>query len=138
VPICAAVVPADSGRVVSSAGEHSLVLSLSKDEHTTVMQFWTYMLACSDGSYYVGHTDDLAARLASHEDGTFGGYTSKRRPVTLIYAEVYDSREDAFRRERQLKVWSRAKKEALAREDWCELKRLAKTAHPSTGAGERG
>jgi predicted GIY-YIG superfamily endonuclease len=99
------------------------------------MQFWMYMLTCADGSYYVGHTDDLERRVAAHQDGTFGGYTAKRRPVTLSYAEVFDTRDGAFRRERQLKGWSRAKKEALAREDWLALQRLANTAHPSTSSG---
>jgi predicted GIY-YIG superfamily endonuclease len=59
----------------------------------------------------------------------------KRRPVTLMYAEPFDSRDEAFWRERQIKGWSRAKKEALAREDWSALKQLAKTAHPSTSSG---
>ena len=91
-------------------------------------QFWMYMLSCSDGSYYVGHTDNLELRLAQHQDGTFGGYTSTRRPVTLAYAEVFDSRDDAFRRERQIKGWSRAKKEALIRGDYPALPALASRA----------
>ena len=99
------------------------------------MPYWTYLLRCADRSYYVGHTDDLDLRIAKHDDGTFGGYTSTRRPVTLVYAELFDTRDDAFWRERQIKGWSRAKKEALAREDWTELRRLAKTTHPSTGSG---
>jgi predicted GIY-YIG superfamily endonuclease len=99
------------------------------------MQFWMYVAICADGSYYVGHTDDLEKRLAAHNDGTFGGYTAKRRPIALAYAEVFDSRDEAFRRERQVKGWSRAKKEALIRQDWTELQRLAKGAHPSTGSG---
>jgi predicted GIY-YIG superfamily endonuclease len=99
------------------------------------MQFWMYVAICADGSYYVGHTDDLEKRLAAHNDGTFGGYTAKRRPIVLAYAEVFDSRDEAFRRERQVKGWSRAKKEALIRQDWTELQRLAKGAHPSTGSG---
>jgi len=90
------------------------------------VSFWTYILQCADGSYYVGHTDDLELRIAKHQDGTFGGYTSKRRPVTLICAEEFDSRESAFVRERQIKGWSRAKKEALAQSDWQSLVRLAK------------
>jgi len=48
------------------------------------MTFYAYMLRCSDGSYYIGHTDDLDYRLAQHQAGTLGGYTSKRRPVTLV------------------------------------------------------
>jgi predicted GIY-YIG superfamily endonuclease len=99
------------------------------------MQFWMYLLRCADDSYYVGHTDDLDLRLAKHEDGTYGGYTATRRPIVMVYAEAFDCRDDAFHRERQIKGWSRAKKEALARGDWEELKRLAKTAHPSTGSG---
>jgi len=99
------------------------------------MQFWTYLLSCADGSYYVGHTDDLEKRIAAHDDGTFGGYTSRRRPVALRYAEVFDTRDDAFRRERQIKGWSRQKKEALAQEDWNALQRLAKTARRSTDSG---
>jgi predicted GIY-YIG superfamily endonuclease len=95
-----------------------LVLSLSKDERSAAMPFWTDILKCADGSYYVGHTDDLEGRIARHTDGTFGGYTSKRRPVTLAFAEASDSRDEAFRRERQIKGWSRAKKEALMKCDW--------------------
>ena len=99
------------------------------------MQFWLYVLTCADASYYIGHTDDLDKRIAEHQDGSFGGYTSKHRPVTLTYAEVYDSRDEAFLRERQLKGWSRAKKEALAQQNWKEVQRLAKSAHPSTSSG---
>jgi predicted GIY-YIG superfamily endonuclease len=43
-----------------------LVLSLSKDERSAAMPFWTYILKCADGSYYVGHTDDLEERIARH------------------------------------------------------------------------
>jgi len=99
------------------------------------MQFWVYLLECSDGSLYVGHTDNLEVRLAAHQDGTFGGYTSTQRPVTLFFAETYDTREDAFKRERHIKGWSRQKKQALARGDWQALRTLAKTAHPSTSSG---
>ena len=99
------------------------------------MQFWTYILRCADGSYYVGHTDDLERRVAQHAEGSFCGYTAERRPITLVYAEEFDSRDEAFRRERQIKGWSRAKKEALMKGDWEALQRLARTAHPSTGSG---
>jgi predicted GIY-YIG superfamily endonuclease len=60
------------------------------------MQFWMYLLSCADGSYDIGHTDDLEKRMAAHDDGTFGGYTARRGPVTLRYAEVFDARDDAF------------------------------------------
>jgi predicted GIY-YIG superfamily endonuclease len=96
------------------------------------MQFWMYVLTCADDSYYVGHIDDLEKRLAAHQDGSFRGYTLSRRPVALVYAEIFESRDDAFRRERQVKGWSRAKKAALAREDWEAVRRLARSAQSST------
>jgi predicted GIY-YIG superfamily endonuclease len=67
------------------------------------MSFWMYVLRCADDSFYVGHTDDLGKRIAVHQDGSLGGYTAKRRPVTLLYAEEFDTRDDAFQRERQVK-----------------------------------
>ncbi len=100
------------------------------------MAFWTYMLRCRDGSYYVGHSDDLEARLAAHHAGVFPGYTRVRRPVELVWCEGFTSREDAFGRERQVKGWSRRKKEALIAGDWAALRDSgADAARPSTGSG---
>ena len=57
------------------------------------MAFWTYILRCSDGSYYVGHTDDIDYRMAQHEKGALGGYTAKRRPVdTVMVRSISDPR----------------------------------------------
>ena len=77
------------------------------------MSFWTYIVRCADASYYVGHTDDIDKRESEHNAGTSSAYTRKRRPVKLAHAEEFAAREDAIGRERQLKGWSRAKKEAL-------------------------
>ena len=82
------------------------------------MTFWAYVLRCSDGSYYTGHTDELEARLAAHESGEFEGYTAKRRPVTLVWSQEFSTREEALSAERRIRGWSRAKKEALIRGDW--------------------
>ena len=82
------------------------------------MSFWTYILKCSDRSYYVGHTDDLAARIAAHQSGLVKGCTQKRRPGTHVWSQEFAERDEAFRAERQIKGWSRAKKEALIRGDW--------------------
>jgi predicted GIY-YIG superfamily endonuclease len=90
------------------------------------MAFYVYMLRCKDGSYYIGHTDDLDYRLAQHQVGTCGGYTAKRRPVTLMWTDTFPERDQAFRVERQLKGWSRAKKEALIAGDWSLIQALAK------------
>ena len=97
------------------------------------MSFYLYILRCADGSYYAGHTDDLERRLAAHRSGETGGYTRSRRPVQLVFCEELPSREDAFFRERQIKGWSRRKKEALIKRDWDGLKRLSR-AHGSTGS----
>ncbi|MDO8358814.1 MAG: GIY-YIG nuclease family protein [Devosia sp.] len=78
------------------------------------MRACVYILRCADGSYYVGNTRrSLDIRLREHNDGTFPGYTSARRPVDLVYSEHADTLIAAFQRERQLKGRSRRKKEAL-------------------------
>jgi len=89
------------------------------------------MLLCADGSVYTGHTDNLEARLTAHHDGRFRGYTLRRRPVTLIFTEQFDTRDEAFRVEREIKGWSRAKKLALARGEWHELTRLYQRRKPN-------
>jgi predicted GIY-YIG superfamily endonuclease len=98
--------------------------------------FFVYLLRCADNSYYVGHTEDLDHRVASHQTGRFGGYTADRLPVRLVWSETFESRDDAFAMERKIKGWSRAKKEALIRGDWDEVRRLARSRasfDPSTG-----
>lgn len=74
---------------------------------------WMYILECADGSYYVGSTIDLERRLWEHQEGLGARYTSRRLPFKLVYSEEYDRVEDAFRREKQVQNWGRAKREAL-------------------------
>jgi len=70
-----------------------------------------YILRCADGSYYCGTArQGLELRVAEHNAGTFGGYTSTRRPVVLVYSEWFQQITDAIAAERQIKGWSRAKK----------------------------
>jgi predicted GIY-YIG superfamily endonuclease len=77
---------------------------------------WLYILRCADGSYYTGTTrTSLEIRLAEHNSAHFGGYTASRRPVTLIHSEYFQQITDAIAAERQVKGWSRAKKEALSK-----------------------
>ena len=92
------------------------------------MGAFVYILHCADGSYYVGSAtgEDLTPRIAQHNCGYYGGYTSTRRPVRLVWSEYFDRITDAITVERQLKGWSRAKKEALIRGDWSSVQRLAK------------
>ena len=75
--------------------------------------FYTYMLKCSDGSYYTGHTDDLPRRLVEHKEGIKCHYTFSRRPIRLVWNQEFGSREEARLAENRVKRWSRAKKEAL-------------------------
>ena len=90
------------------------------------MTVYLYMLRCADSSYYVGTTrTSLEQRLAEHNAGAFGGYTARRRPVTLVFSQEFESAEDAIAMERRMKGWRRAKKEALLRGDFDALRRLA-------------
>lgn len=103
------------------------------------MSFYAYLLRCNDGSYYAGHTDDLEQRIARHNAGSLANYTAMRRPVLLVWAESFPTRDEAFAAERRIKGWSRAKKEALIAGDWERVSLLARNrqgrARPSTGSG---
>lgn len=92
------------------------------------MSAFVYILRCADGSYYTGSTrTSLEDRVAKHESGVFGGYTARRRPVKLVFHEEFERITDAIAAERQIKNWSRAKKEALIRGDFEALRTLAKS-----------
>jgi predicted GIY-YIG superfamily endonuclease len=92
------------------------------------MSFWAYMLHCADQTFYVGHTDDLDVRIATHMSGEFGGYTSTRLPVKLVWSDEFPSRYEALAAERQIKGWSKAKKLALIRGDWNLISELARNS----------
>jgi predicted GIY-YIG superfamily endonuclease len=87
--------------------------------------FTVYILRCNDDSFYVGHTADLLDRLAEHANGRGCVYTAERRPVRLVYSESLETRSAAARRERQIKGWTVAKKEALINGQAESLHRLA-------------
>lgn len=74
---------------------------------------YTYMVECSDHTYYTGWTNDLEKRLRAHNAGRGARYTKPRRPVRLVYFEVFDTKEQAMRREWEIKQMSRAAKERL-------------------------
>ncbi|MEH3035915.1 MAG: GIY-YIG nuclease family protein [Sphingomonas adhaesiva] len=89
------------------------------------MVFHAYLLRCSDGSYYAGHTDHLEHRVAQHQGGAIPGYTHDRRPVELAWSQEFSTRDEALAAERRIKGWSRAKKEALIVSDWDTLHKAA-------------
>ena len=92
------------------------------------MEVTVYIVRCSDGSYYTGLTkQEVEARVWEHNEGVYDGYTRKRRPVDLVFTETYDRITEAIDRERQIKGWSRAKKEALIALDYERLPELAKS-----------
>lgn len=92
------------------------------------MAFWAYLLRCADGSCYAGHTDDLDKRIGEHVAGICVGHTATRLPVELVWSQECPTRIEALDFERQIKGWSRAKKEALIRGDWEEISRLARNS----------
>jgi predicted GIY-YIG superfamily endonuclease len=109
------------------------------------MAFWCYILRCADGKYYTGHTDDLERRMAEHYRGGYCDFTSRRLPVTLIWASDFPTRYEALSAELKVKKWSRAKKEALAASDWKRLSFFAKpprervsTSLNTNGGGVKG
>lgn len=71
---------------------------------------YTYIVKCSDGSLYTGWTNDLEKRIKAHNDGKGAKYTKSRRPVALAYYEEFQSKEEAMRREWEIKQMSRQKK----------------------------
>ena len=85
-----------------------------------------YMLRCLDGTYYVGSTSDLERRLGEHQTGFFRDYTSTRLPIDLVWSQEFPTEPEAFATERQVKGWSRAKKEALIGGDWDKLHEIVK------------
>ena len=90
------------------------------------MPFYTYILRCGDGSYFVGHGEDLDADVAAHQTGAVPGYTKSRQPVELVWSEDYATRDNANAVDKQIKGWSRAKKEALIRQDYAALSERAR------------
>jgi putative endonuclease len=99
-----------------------------------------YILQCSDGRYYSGQTDNLEYRFAQHQTGGYCDFTSRRRPVRLVWSQDFQTRYEALQAERRIKRWSRAKKEALIRGDWASLSYFAKPPkeRPSTTLGTNG
>ncbi len=87
---------------------------------------FVYILKCADGSYYTGSTVDLEMRIAQHQTGYFKGYTSSRLPVELIWHQDFATEHEAFVCKRQIKGWTRAKKEALIRDEFDAIHEIVK------------
>lgn len=74
---------------------------------------YTYIVKCKDGSLYTGWTNDLEKRIRAHNEGKGAKYTKSRRPVTLVYYETFETKEEAMSREYHIKRMNRKEKEEL-------------------------
>lgn len=74
------------------------------------MNHYVYVLECSDNTYYVGYTNNLEKRFETHRSGKGSKYVRGRLPFKHIYTEIYKTKEEAMRREYEIKQWSREKK----------------------------
>ena len=84
--------------------------------------YFVYIVKCSDNSYYTGLTNDLDRRLGEHQSGkNKDSYTFDKRPVQLMWFETFNDVLNAIAIEKQIKGWSRRKKEALIAQDWDKL-----------------
>ena len=89
--------------------------------------YYVYILKCNDGTYYTGFTSNLTKRIFEHDKGTHvDSYTYKRRPVELVYYCEFTNPDFAIDVEKQIKKWSKAKKEALINDEFEKLPNLAK------------
>ncbi len=92
-------------------------------------QYFVYILLFSDGSYYTGITNDLERRMDEHHTGfNQSCYTYKRRPLKLVFHEMFTDVNQAIAFEKQVKGWRREKKEAIINGEWEILPKLSKTA----------
>ena len=91
------------------------------------MKYYVYILACADKTYYTGFTNNLSRRLEEHQSAKyFNSYTSRRLPVELVFYATFSNVEVAIQTEKQIKKWSKTKKEALINNTLEELPNLAK------------
>lgn len=89
--------------------------------------YFVYIVECTDGLYYTGITNNLERRIYEHNKGIEPkSFTFNRRPVKLRYWLRFTNVNQAIAWEKQIKGWSRKKKEALFNDDWEEIKKLAK------------
>lgn len=81
-------------------------------------KWYVYIIQCEDGSYYTGMTSSPGRRWEQHISGLGSVYTSEHKPKAMVYVEEYEDLNQARLRERQIKPWSRVKKEKLIRGEW--------------------
>lgn len=81
-------------------------------------KWFVYIVECVDGSYYVGMTTSIDRRWTQHLSRIGSAYTAKHKPKTVVYLEEYETLDEARLREKQIKGWTRQKKEKLIKGEW--------------------
>lgn len=100
-------------------------------------KYYVYILKCNDNSFYTGVTNNLERRVIEHSLGeNKKAYTYSRRPLELVWQEMFQYINEAIQREKQLKGWSRKKKEALVNSNFKELVKLSKNKQRSSTSSE--
>ena len=79
------------------------------------MPYYVYILLCKDGSYYTGHAKNVKHRIEQHKKGQGARYTRMHEPAKIVYVEEFNSRSDAMKREREIKLFSHSKKQRLVK-----------------------
>lgn len=115
--------------MISPKSRMSIVSSERSESREEETKFIVYILRTSSNTLYIGQTNNLERRLNEHKDKKSKGakYTRYFKSVKLVYSEKYLTRKEAMKREKQLKTWSRAKKEAIISDS---LELLKKTLGP--------
>jgi len=95
--------------------------------------YWIYIVLCKDKTFYTGVTNDVAGRIweHNHDNSDKNSYTYKRRPVKLVYCELFHDVKTAIIREKQVKGWSKRKKQALIDENADNLIKYSKRKYPN-------
>ena len=76
-----------------------------------MMKYFVYILECKDKTLYTGYTNDLKKRVQAHNILKTGArYTKARRPVQLVYREIFKTKSEALKREIAIKKLSRKEK----------------------------
>lgn len=89
--------------------------------------YYVYILKCADNSYYTGITNNMERRLLEHEQGTTpDSYITTRRPVEIVFVQMFNDARQAIAFEKQVKGWSRKKKEAIIKDNWDKLPEFAR------------
>ncbi len=89
--------------------------------------YYVYILKCNDSSFYTGVTNNLERRIQEHRQGTSKcSYTADKLPVVLVWSETFNDINNAITIEKQIKGWSRRKKQALIDQAYDKLVEFSK------------